>query len=144
MPNKPAVPIGKKMVEYARKIAEAGPDKPKNRGGRKPGHPGAGGRPEGSRDKKRIEVDETLEDLTREVVSGLSEEEIMALKPKEVLRLCTLAAVRTHRWTAMLTAATAWAPYEHARLTKNEHSGTLTLEQLVIKATQKKNEASGS
>lgn len=51
-----------------------------------------------------------------EVFGTLTEDQLEAITPLEVMRLCTIGAVKAGQFGLALMAAEKWAPYMHAKL----------------------------
>ena len=78
--------------------------------------PNRPGRPTGVPNQKTQEKREALSDAMRDVFAGLTPEEVEAIKPLDIFRLITLAAVRAGDHALAMLGAEKWAPYVHAKL----------------------------
>jgi hypothetical protein len=74
------------------------------------------GRPKGLLNQKTIEKKEMLTGAMKDVFASLTAAEIEAIKPIDVFRLVTIAAVKAADHVLAMTAADKWAPYVHAKL----------------------------
>lgn len=109
------------------RFAETAGDRAKNpdavRPGAKPGRP----RPEGSGKKKgqknasTVEREATLAEALAAEFNKLTKAEIEEITPAQVMRLCTLSAVKIGNWGLALMASEKWAPYVHPRLAAVVH-----------------------
>lgn len=78
--------------------------------------PNRRGRPTGTPNQKTQEKREALADAMRDVFSGLTHEEVETIKPLDIFRLVTIAAVRAGDHSLAMLGAEKWAPYVHAKI----------------------------
>ena len=78
--------------------------------------PNRRGRPTGVPNQKTREKREAITDAMRDVFAGLTPAEVEAIKPLDIFRLITLAAVRAGDHALAMLGAEKWAPYVHAKL----------------------------
>jgi len=78
--------------------------------------PAGSGRKKGSKDKKTVAREETLEEAMKEVFGTLTDSEIGSITPLQILQLCTQAAVRAGNFYLARESARDWAPYVHSKM----------------------------
>jgi hypothetical protein len=99
----------------------------KAKGAKTNGRPKGIKRPEGSGMKKGqktrpvLEREQSIAAALAEAFSELTDEQIETITPMEIMRLCSVSAVRAGNWGLALMAAEKWAPYVHPKLAAVVH-----------------------
>jgi hypothetical protein len=79
------------------------------------------GRSPGRRNASTIDREREKREIEATAFADLTEEQILAITPRDMFRLVALAAVRAQNIPFILKAAEAWVPYEIPRLASEVH-----------------------
>ena len=93
--------------------------------GRRPGSPKTGGRQIGTQNRATLEAKKALLEAERALGAKLSEAEVKAMSPVDVMTLVMRTALKAGNYQVALTAATNLAPYIHPRLSNINVDATI-------------------
>lgn len=123
MSNAPKVPKARTTVRFAA-VADEKAKNPDIKGpGSKKGRPKTpgSGKKKGTMNSATLEREQNLANALIAEFEKLTPAEAEAITPMEVMRLCTISAVKLGNWGLSLMAAEKWAPYVHPKLAAVMH-----------------------